>query len=66
MQSKKERWSEENKQFLKSEAGKMKDQEIAAVLNRSLKSVREMRRRMGLIKLCGRGRVELRAQELTK
>jgi Mn-dependent DtxR family transcriptional regulator len=66
MQSKKERWSEENKQFLKSEAGKMKDQEIASVLNRSLKSVREMRRRLGLIKLSGRGRVELRVQEISR
>lgn len=60
MQDKKERWSEEHKQFLKSEAGKMRDQDIASSLNRSLKSVREMRRRLGLIKLSGRGRVELR------
>ena len=60
MQDKKERWSEEHKQFLKSESANMKDLDIAASINRSLKSVREMRRRRGLIKLSGRGRVELR------
>ena len=38
----------------------MIDLDIAASINRSLKSVREMRRRLGLIKLSGRGRVELR------
>lgn len=40
----------------------MKDTDIASHLKKSLKSVREMRRRLGLIKLSGRGRVELRGQ----
>ena len=60
MQDKKERWSEEHKNFLKLEAGKMRDCEIASTIGRTLKSIREMRRRMGLVKMCGRGRVELR------
>jgi hypothetical protein len=44
----------------------MKDLDIAASINRSLKSVREMRRRLGLIKLSGRGRVELRQAVASK
>ena len=56
----KKRWTESQKQFLKNECGTMKDFDVSQSLGRSLKSIREMRRRLGLIKLSGRGRVELR------
>ena len=59
----KKRWTESQKQFLKTECGKMRDEDVSSSLGRSLKSVREMRRRMGLIKLSGRGRIELRNNE---
>ena len=47
-------------QFLRNGFGTMKDFDVSQSLGRSLKSIREMRRRLGLIKLSGRGRVELR------
>jgi|TARA_Y100000114_G_scaffold141336_1_gene146992 hypothetical protein len=57
---KKSRWTEIEKEFLKANAATMKDEEIASQLRKSVKSVREMRRRMGIIKKSGRGIVELR------
>ena len=62
MNTSKKRWSEVEKHFLTTNAGTMKDSDIAVHLKKSLKSVREMRRRLGLIKLSGRGKVELRGQ----
>ena len=57
---KKSRWTEIEKNYLRSNAAEMKDEEIANHLRKSLKAVREMRRRLGLIKKSGRGVVELR------
>ena len=57
---KKSRWPEIEKNYLRSNAAEMKDEEIANHLRKSLKAVREMRRRLGLIKKSGRGVVELR------
>tara|TARA_R100000008_G_C3448575_1_gene98151 strand:- start:48 stop:269 length:222 start_codon:yes stop_codon:yes gene_type:complete len=57
---KKSRWTEIEKNYLRSNAAEMKDEEIANHLRKSLKAVREMRRRLGLIKKSGRGIVELR------
>ena len=59
---KKTRWTETEKHFLRTNAAAMKDEDIAAHLRKSLKAVREMRRRMGLIKMSGRGRVELKSK----
>ena len=54
------RWTEIEKSFLIENSSKMKDEEIATHLRKTLKSIREMRRRMGLIKRSGRGIVALR------
>ena len=62
MNTTKKRWSEVEKHFLSINAGTMKDTDIANHLKKSLKSVREMRRRLGLIKLSGRGKVELKGK----
>lgn len=56
----KSRWTEMEKSFLVENSSKMKDEEIATSLRKTLKSIREMRRRMGLIKKSGRGIVALR------
>jgi len=56
----KARWSEEEKFFLKQNAGTMRDVDIADKLNKTIKAVREMRRRLGIIKKSGRGIVALR------
>ena len=42
---KKSRWTDSEKSFLRTNAGTMKDEEIASTLRKSLKAVREMRRR---------------------
>lgn len=60
MTGNKKRWTEIEKHFLSTNAANMRDTDIANHLKKSLKSVREMRRRMGMVKLSGRGRVELR------
>jgi Mn-dependent DtxR family transcriptional regulator len=62
MNTVKKRWSEIEKHFLMTNAATMKDFDIAAHLKKSLKSVREMRRRLGLVKMSGRGRVELKGR----
>lgn len=54
-------WTEEQKQFVKDNAGKMKDQEIADELTKrsgrqvSLQAVRKQRQKLGLNKKPGRG-----------
>lgn len=60
MTTNKKRWTETEKLFLNSNAGTMKDTDMANHLRKTLKSVREMRRRMGLVKMSGRGKVQLR------
>ena len=62
MSTPKKRWSEIEKHFLITNAASMKDVDISVHLKKSLKSVREMRRRLGLIKLSGRGRVPLKGR----
>ena len=60
---KKSRWTDSEKSFLRTNAGTMKDEEIASTLRKSLKAVREMRRRLGIVKKSGRGIVALRETE---
>ena len=60
---KKSRWTESEKAYLRTNAATMKDEEIATTLRKSLKAVREMRRRLGLIKKSGRGVVALRQND---
>jgi hypothetical protein len=55
----KKRWKESEKNFLKENAGKMTDAELAKRLNKSVKAIREARYRLGLKKCSGRGIVEL-------
>jgi hypothetical protein len=57
--STKARWKEEEKFFLIQNAGNMRDADIADRLNKTIKSIREMRRRMGILKKPGRGIVSL-------
>lgn len=59
----KSRWTEMEKAFLRANSEKMKDEDMANRLRKSIKSIREMRRRLGLIKKSGRGIVELRKDE---
>jgi hypothetical protein len=56
----KARWKEEEKFFLMQNAGNMKDSDIADRLGKTVKSIREMRRRMGILKKPGRGIVSLK------
>jgi len=56
----KSRWTEIEKAFLRKNSGEMKDKDMAKHLRKSIKAVREMRRRIGLVKKSGRGIVELR------
>jgi len=55
----KAKWTEAEKAFLRKNAEKLKDEDIADKLRRSVKSVREMRRRLGVIKKSGRGLSEI-------
>ena len=57
---KKSRWTETEKSYLKNHAATMKDEEIAMHLRKSLKAVREMRRRLGIVKKSGRGVVAIK------
>jgi len=56
----KARWTEEEKFFLKQNAGTMRDVDVAERLDKTVKAIREMRRRLGIIKKSGRGIVALR------
>ena len=56
---KKSRWTDMEKAFLRKNSEKMKDEDMANHLRKTLKAVREMRRRLGLVKKSGRGIVEL-------
>jgi Mn-dependent DtxR family transcriptional regulator len=60
MTTNKKRWTEIEKNFLTTNAATMKDSDMANHLKKSLKSIREMRRRLGMVKLSGRGKVQLR------
>jgi hypothetical protein len=56
----KTRWTERDKAFLKENAGKMRDEDIAKKLKRTTKSVRCMRERMEIRKAGGRGITKLK------
>jgi hypothetical protein len=58
----KKRWTEVEKNFLALNAEKMRDLDISVHLKKTLKSIREMRRRLGLVKESGRGKVKLRGK----
>ena len=59
------RWSSEDKQFVREHAHNTKDKDLAKELslrnqrNISLDAVRKLRQRLGIIKKSGRGRCEL-------
>lgn len=57
---KKQEWTDNEKLFLQTNAGIMKDKDLALSLNRTLKSIREMRVKLGIRKKSGRGVVALR------
>jgi hypothetical protein len=60
------KWTVEDKQFIRTNAHRMKDKEIASELEArsgrrvSVGAVRKLRQRMGIIKKGGRGVCELR------
>lgn len=54
------RWTQAEIEFVKTNSENMKDEDMATALNRTLKSVREQRRRLKIIKKSGRGIVALR------
>lgn len=56
----KKRWTEQEKEFLRKNAGSMSDEEIAETIHKTLRAIREMRYRLDLIKKSGRGIIELR------
>ena len=59
-------WSSLEKQFIRDNASTMKDKELAVKLSEitrraiSLQAVRKQRQKLGLSKICGRGRCELK------
>lgn len=60
LDKKRTRWTETEKEYLIKNSGKMKDEDMAKFLNKSLKAVREKRRTLGIKKSQGRGIVKLR------
>ena len=59
------KWTTEDKQFIKDQAPRVKDKDLAVELSMrnqravSLDAVRKLRQRLGIIKKSGRGRCEL-------
>jgi len=59
------KWTTEDKQFVRENASKVKDKDLAVELSMrnqrivSLDSIRKLRQRLGIIKKRGRGRCEL-------
>ena len=60
MYAKKDRWTVSQTQYIKKYAGVLTDEEIAAVLGRTPKSVRLKRQRMGIAKESGHGVCKLK------
>jgi hypothetical protein len=58
--ARKDRWTAEQTLYVKKYAGVLKDDEIAAVLGRTAKSVRLKRQRMGVAKESGHGVCKLK------
>ena len=54
------RWTQAELEFVKTNSADMRDEDMATALNRTLKSVREQRRRLNIIKKSGRGIVALK------
>lgn len=55
----KKNWTKAEVEYLKANAGTVCDEDIAKSLLKSKRAIREMRYRLGLIKINGRGRVGL-------
>jgi hypothetical protein len=59
------KWTTEDKQFIKDQASRVKDKDLAVELSIrnhrqvSLDAVRKLRQRLGIIKKSGRGKCEL-------
>lgn len=51
----KPRWTHTQTQFLKDHYDVLKDEQIARMLGKTLKSIRKKRENMGIVKECGRG-----------
>lgn len=64
------KWSESEKSFIRDNAHRMKDKEIAEALSEqsgrdvTLQAVRKMRQKLGVKKKCGRGICKLEKNEL--
>ena len=62
-------WSEAERDFIRKNAGKLKDKELAAKLTQmtnryvSLQAVRKQRQKIGITKNPGRGKCEVFGQE---
>lgn len=54
----KPRWTQRQVNFLIDNAYVLKDEEIATILGKTLKSVRRRRERLQIMKACGRGYVK--------
>jgi hypothetical protein len=57
------RWTQAELDYVKQNSETMKDEDMATALNRTLKGVREQRRRLNIIKKSGRGVVALKDSE---
>jgi hypothetical protein len=63
-------WSEAEKQFIRENATKIKDSDIAKMLSSntgrkiSIQSVRKQRQKLGLLKASGRGLCQLREKKV--
>lgn len=62
----KPRWTARQKNFLIENYATMLDEVVADHLGKSVKSVRRMRERMGLKKVCGRGLCAAREDTATR
>jgi len=62
------KWTLEDKQFIRDNASRVKDKDLAIVLSQrnqriiSIDAVRKLRQRLGIIKKSGRGKCELKDQ----
>lgn len=61
----KPRWTRAQEDFLLNNYEDLTDEEIAVILQRTLKSIRRKRERMGLPKASGRGICMARVQSVT-
>ena len=52
-------WGFDDKSFIKENADKLSDKQMAKILNRTISSVRKERQRLGIKKKSGRGKCEV-------